>query len=186
MIPRLSTITALPLSAALLLLAGCATVPEPLQGEFGAISARDADDRHVGSEVRWGGTIIDTRPGSEQTCIEVLARPLDTRARPAAGDAELGRFLACRDHFTDPAVFDSGRDLTVTGRLAGFVEGRIGDFRYVYPRVDAHTLFLWGDRPTDAHPYYGLWWYHDPWWPYTRFPWGHPRTRFSGHVIIVP
>lgn len=164
-----------------LLASGCATVPDPLAGEFAAITPEQSSDQHVGQRVRWGGHIIDTRPGREQTCIEILARELDQSARPHAQGSDRGRFLACRDGFKDPAVFDSGRDITVTGRLDGFVEGRIGEYRYVYPRVAAETLFLWSDRPEVI--YYDPWWY-DPWWPYARFPWRGPRPRFSGHIII--
>jgi outer membrane lipoprotein len=165
-----------------LLLSGCATVPEPLTGEYPALTPDQSGDQHVGQQVRWGGTIVDTRPGAEETCIEILGRPLDDSARPMSGDADRGRYLACRDGFEDPAIFESGRDITTIGTLTGFVEGRIGEFRYVYPRVDARTLFLWGERqPTRA---YDPWFYYDPWWPYARFPWSHPRWRFSGHIII--
>jgi outer membrane lipoprotein len=165
-----------------LLLAGCATVPEPLEGDYPPLTPEQSEDRHVGQSVRWGGSIVDTRPGREETCIEILSRALDATARPIEGDAQQGRFLACRDGFEDPAVFESGRDITVIGSLTGFVEGRIGEFRYIYPRVEADTLFLWGDR-TPAHYYHDPFFY-DPWWPYARFPWTHPRWRFSGHIII--
>lgn len=165
-----------------LLASGCATVPEPLGGEFRSLTPEQSGDQHVGQQVRWGGSIVDTRPGKAETCIEILSRSLDERARPHAGDANQGRFLACREGFEDPAVFESGRDITVVGTLTGFVEGRIGEFSYVYPRVAADTLFLWGEeRPAR---YYHDPWYYDPWWPYARFPSSHSRWNFSGHIII--
>lgn len=166
-----------------LLLSGCATVPEPLGGEFEELTPEQSSDRDVGQRVRWGGSIVDTRPGESETCIEILARSLDTRARPYSGDADQGRFLACRDGFKDPAVFKGGRDITVVGTLAGFVEGSIGEFRYVYPRVAADTLFLWAEE-TRGRYYHDPLWYYDPWWPYARFPWSHSRWHFSGHMII--
>ncbi|WP_181918498.1 MULTISPECIES: Slp family lipoprotein [unclassified Wenzhouxiangella] len=166
-----------------LLVAGCATVPEPLGGEFEELTPEQSGDQHVGQQVRWGGSIVDTRPGKSETCIEVLARSLDSRARPHSGDDDRGRFLACRDGFEDPAVFERGRDITVVGTLTGFVEGNIGEFRYVYPRVEADTLFLWGEE-VPARYYHDPWYYRDPWWPYARFPWSHSRWHFSGHVII--
>lgn len=171
------------IALAALLASGCATVPKPLSGDFAPLSPEESGDQHVNQRVRWGGSIVDTRPGEAETCIEVLARALDDRARPRSGDANQGRFLACRDGFEDPAVFERGRDITVIGTLTGFVEGRIGDFRYIYPRVSADTLYLWGEeRP--VHYYHDPMWYYDPWWPYARFPWSHSRWRFSGHVII--
>lgn len=166
-----------------LLASGCATVPEPLSGDFTGLTPDRSGDQHVGQRVRWGGSIVDTRPGKAETCIEILSRPLDERARPRSGGSDQGRFLACRDGFEDPAVFESGRDITVVGTLAGFVEGRIGEFRYVYPRVEAGTLFLWGEE-VPARYYHDPWWYYDPWWPYGRYPWRYPRWHFSGHIII--
>lgn len=165
-----------------LLAAGCATVPEPLGGDFSQLTPEESGDEHVGRQVRWGGSIVDTRPGETETCIEILSRSLDERARPHAGDADQGRFLACREGFEDPAVFEGGRDITVVGTLTGFVEGSIGQFRYIYPRVDADTLFLWGEE-TPARYYHDPWLYH-PWRPYARFPWWHPRWHFSGHILI--
>lgn len=165
-----------------LLASGCATVPEPLGGEFGQLTPEQSSDQHVGQRVRWGGSVVDTRPGESETCIEILSRSLDDRARPHDGDAQQGRFLACREGFEDPAVFKSGRDVTVVGTLTGFVEGRIGEFSYVYPRVDAETLFLWGEET--APRYYHHPWYYDPWWPYARFPWSSPRWHLSGHIVI--
>jgi outer membrane lipoprotein len=170
---------AVPLAAALGL-AACASVPQPLEGEYSAITAEAASDAEVGSRVRWGGGIVDTRPGRESTCIEILARSLDARARPVESDETQGRFLACREGFEDPAIYESGRDITVTGRLSGFVEGKIGEFEYVYPRVEADKLFLWSDR---REYHYRDPWYRDPWWPYYR-PWYYPYWTISGHVVI--
>src|SRR5690625_2064574 len=75
-----------------LLAAGCATVPDPLAGECPATTPDLADDSHVGQNVRWGGRIVDTRPGTDETCIEILARPLDSKARPSDSERPYGRF----------------------------------------------------------------------------------------------
>lgn len=175
------TLFGLVLSA--LLLSACATVPDPLGGEFEELSPEQSSDRDVGQRVRWGGSIVDTRPGKSETCIEVLARSLDARARPHSGDADEGRFLACRDGFEDPAIFEGGRDITVVGTLTAFIEGSIGEFSYVYPRVEADTLFLWSEeRP--VHHYSDPWRYYDPWWPYAPFPWSYSRWHFSGHILL--
>lgn len=167
-----------------LLVSGCATTPAPLDGEFSSVTPEQSGDRNIDERVRWGGRIVDTRPGESETCIEVLSQALDSRGRPHSGDSDQGRFLACRDGFEDPAIFEGGRDLTVVGTLIGFVEGRIGEFRYVYPRVQADTLFLWGEKIPDHHYYHGPVWYYDPWWPYARFPWSRGRWNVSGHIVI--
>lgn len=172
------------LAATVLLAGGCATVPEPLEGSFASLTPEQAADQHVGQQVRWGGRIVDTRPGRESTCIEILNQPLDTLARPLDSDRAEGRFLACREGFEDPAIFESGRDITVVGTLTGFVEGQIGEFSYIYPRVDSDTMFLWADRSDDMR-YREPRWHYGPWGPYLHHPWYYdPRMRFSTHIII--
>ncbi|MFU8833165.1 MAG: Slp family lipoprotein [Wenzhouxiangella sp.] len=170
----------------LLLASGCATTPAPLTGDFAEFQPDQATDRSVNARVRWGGHIVDTQPTRDQTCIEILARDLDRDARPQAGDQNHGRFLACRDGFQDPAVFTSGREVTVVGNLEGFTDGQIGEFEYRYPRLHAETLYLWAERPdTVVYPYY------DPWWPHRYHYYGprrhhfHGSRRFSGRFILV-
>ncbi len=165
------------------MVSGCATVPSPLAGDFPDYQPDQSTDRSVGARVRWGGTIVDTRPGRNETCIEILARELGRDNRPRATDITRGRFLACREGFKDPAVFVDGRDITVIGDLSGFTEGKIGEFEYRYPRIDAEVLYLWSPRPDHIYHYHDPLWY-DPWWPYYRSPYRGPRSRFSGHVII--
>lgn len=177
---RLAAIAALAALAS-----GCASIPAPLAGDFADFQPNQATDRSVGAEVRWGGSIVETQPSRNETCVEILARELDRNLRPTGGDMSYGRFLACREGFQDPAIFTHGRDITVVGRLQGFVDGEIGDFVYRYPRLAAEVIYLWPERPDVIYTTGGR--FHDPWWPY-HDPWWHhraPRSRFSGSVIIV-
>jgi outer membrane lipoprotein len=101
----------LTLAAALALLAGCATIPKPLEGTYADVSTASAQQGGAGgTHVRWGGEIIKTEPGPQQTCFYLLSRPLDSQARPTAGSngENLGRFVACRNGFYDPEVFVRG------------------------------------------------------------------------------
>jgi outer membrane lipoprotein len=170
-------------AATLVLFTGCATVPTPLAGDFPDFQPEQSTERSVGARIRWGGTIVDTRPGREATCVEILARELDRDMRPKTTGIARGRFLACREGFKDPAVFYNGREITVIGRLSGFTEAKIGEFEYRYPRVDADVFYLWAERPDVIYHYYDPWWY-SPWGPYYRYPYRAPRTRVSGHIII--
>lgn len=124
-------------------------------------------------QVRWGGQIIDTKPGPQETCFYVLQRPLDDQARPvaASSDSETqGRFVACRAGFYDPEVFTRGRDITVTGVIQGTTSEKIGEYNYAYPRVQANVVYLWPKRV--AVNYYGPG-YYDPFWgPYWGPGWG--------------
>src|SRR6185312_1579105 len=123
-----------------LALGGCATIPQPLQGNYAPVSLESARSGTASSApVRWGGQIIQTEPREQQTCFYVLAEPLDSQARPDRSSEEgLGRFVACKQGFYDPEVFAKGREITVTGSLDGTVQHKIGEYDYTYPRVAAN------------------------------------------------
>jgi outer membrane lipoprotein len=166
------------------LLGACATVPAPLQGQFAPVTPRDAAaSGGQGEAVRWGGEIINVDPRPEQTCFEILARELDSTARPVSRDPSDGRFLACRNGFYDPEEFKQGRNITVVGKLNGTEVGKVGQFDYTYPRVAADAIYLWPKRSYANYPYP----YYDPWmWggygPYWGPYWG---GFWGGSTVIV-
>ncbi len=152
-----------------IVLAGCATAPRPLQGEFAQVRPHDAA-RADGARVRWGGSVIAVDPRGAETCFEVLGRDLNETARPRNTDASDGRFLACRSGFYDPEVFKPGRDITVVGTVAGTEVRKVGEFDYTYPRLTADAVYLWPDRNRElerlrATPYL--------WGPYGYWPYGY-------------
>lgn len=165
----------------MLLLHACAGVPEALRHdavvEVSPTEARTSEAS--GQWVRWGGEIIATRTSDDQTCLEVLRRPLDSRGRPAGGDYELGRFIACTPVFRDPFVYSAGRQVTILGRVTEPIEDRIDEHRYVYPALELESVHLWPEpdpaesRYRDPHwdPFWDPYW--DPWWPYG--PYRHPH-----------
>jgi outer membrane lipoprotein len=144
--------------AALALLAGCATAPKPLQGEFS--SSSPGQDAPEGTRVRWGGTIVEVEPKQDVTCFQILSRELGPLARPREGDVSEGRFIACRSGFYDPAIFDIGREVTVVGNRSGVEVRRIGEYDYTLPRVAADVVYLWPVRYS-----------FDEWYPSPSF-WG--------------
>jgi outer membrane lipoprotein len=159
---RIPTATA---TLALALLAGCATVPAPLQGQYTAISPREAiDASRTGVPVRWGGRIVQTEPLADRTCFEMVSTRLDHTGRPYwAADDTGGRFIACRAGFYDPAIFAPNREVTFTGTLSGFENRRIGEYSYRFPRVDADVVYLWPVRErVDVVTRPAPW----PWWGY--------------------
>ena len=118
--------------------------------------------------MRWGGEIIAVEADAQQTCFVVLSRSLSPTARPVVKREEsLGRFIACRQGFYDPALFAEGRDITVTGRIADYESRKVSNFDYRYPRVAAEVIHLWPERrPTDPRrlPPVGMYWRYDPFW----------------------
>ncbi len=162
-------------AAAGLLLAACATAPKPLQGDFTQVNPRDAvAGAQIGASVRWGGAIVDTKPGQDSTCFQLVSRPLNATGRPQSKlpDATDGRFVACRAGFYDPAVFAPGREVTFIGRIDGYETIKIGEYDYKLPRVAADVIYLWPEvREVDVRssPYYDPFW-GPRWGP--RWGWG--------------
>ena len=84
-----------PIALAALALAGCATVPAPLQGQYTRVSPRDAiASEQRGVPVRWGGRIVSTEPLADRTCFEIVSTGLDATGRPRwAADDTGGRSI---------------------------------------------------------------------------------------------
>ncbi len=175
------TLALVPLLAAI---AGCATAPVPLAGDFSTLTPSDSVASGTrGERVRWGGEIIKVEPRAQSTCFEILSRELDARARPRESDRSVGRFIACRNGFYDPEVFVRGRDLTIVGSVTGSERGQVGEFDYAYASVTAEAIYLWPRRPLVVEQRGG--WGYDPFWgpgfgPYWGGGWGHHRP-----VIII-
>jgi len=155
-------LTFIAMAASSVLLGACATAPKPLQGAFTPVTPREAvAGSQVGTSVRWGGRIVETRPGQDNTCFQLISRPLGGTGRPlsSAPDATDGRFIACRAGFYDPAVFEAGRDVTFIGKIDGYANTRIGDYDYRLPKLSADVIYLWPEqRQVDVVPYpYGPW-----------------------------
>ena len=157
---RLHVVALMRLAAALLLLSATACVhpPQNLAGRYDAITVRDAQSTpHDGAAVRWGGTLVSMKPGKDETCFEIASFPLDARARPRPSDDSPGRFIACAKGFYEPTVYTPGRDVTVVGALNGTIPGKVGQYEYRYPRVDATTVYLWPERTAENT--------RPAWWP---------------------
>ncbi len=154
---------------AVVLLGACASTPVPLRGEFPPVTPLQAQQNPPrGTTVRWGGGIIAVEPGQNDTCVEILARPLERWARPQATTANFGRFLACTRGFLDPEIFRSNRDITIVGQVVGIEHRPVGDFDYPYPLVRATEMYLWAPRVVRVwSPYWGPAW--GPGWG----AWGH-------------
>lgn len=132
---------------ALLLLAGCASVPAALDGQFAAIGPGDvAAMGAAGDRVRWGGPIVRVETLSDRSCFEIVGVSLGSDGRPLDDDQSAGRFLACRSGFYDPQIFQPGREITVTGVVEDFETRKVGDYDYRYPRLAAEVVFLWPER----------------------------------------
>ena len=133
---------------AIALLAGCASAPKPLQGQFDPLTPNQAAaGESTGAAVRWGGRIIRTEPRPDRTCFEVMSVRLNADGRPhGASDDTYGRFIACRTGFYDPALFQPNREVTFTGRIEGYEDRKVEEYVYKFPRVAADVVYLWPQR----------------------------------------
>jgi outer membrane lipoprotein len=149
--------TRLVMIALVLALAGCARPPVPLEGTYPPVSIPQAQREDLtGERVRWGGIIVRNSPEKDRTCFEIVRQELDGRARPRNADATDGRFVACAPGFWDPEVYAVERQVTVVGTLGEPTEGKVGEYDYRFPQVDAQVVYLWPQPlPPDRIGYYG-------------------------------
>ena len=161
--------------------AGCSVIPaavdrpvsdpQPLLGQV-----QSTPDQFRDQVVRWGGTIVRIDNRSDTSVIEVVARPLQSNARPEKNGMSPGRFLIVTANFIDPEIFKAGSDITATGSLEGIEVRKIGEHDYRYPVLRADGYHLWAPLPERraAHPdpFWGhSWMYHRGPYPY----WYHPH-----------
>ncbi|MEN6620416.1 MAG: Slp family lipoprotein [Smithella sp.] len=113
-------------------------------------------DNFKGKTVILGGQIITTTVKENETWIEVLQKPLDSRQKPLNTDKSLGRFLARFRGFLDPSIYASGRKLTVAGIVEGKIIKPLKELNYTYPVLFVQEYYLW--KPDDAYiaPRFGV------------------------------
>jgi outer membrane lipoprotein len=163
---------------AAVVLGGCiSVVPEAIRiappGNVQISQVREQPQQFRDAVVRWGGNIVSTRNERDHTVLEIVGRDLDNEGQPWEEDRSQGRFLVKVPGFLDPAVYKAERKVTVRGRIQGVVEQAIGEYRYIYPLVQADDVYLWKPSapvdPYSHHPYYYDPYLYDPW-----YPWGVP------------
>ena len=152
-----------------LLLNACAPVISPQLMEqvdrnltYGSLTSRP--DEAKGKIVLLGGTIVQTVPKPEETEIEVVQKQVNSSGEPYLTDKSEGRYLVVVKRFLDPAIYRSGRDITVAGEVQGSAVRRLGEIDYRYPVIAALELHLWKE-PLSPQSY-----------PYA-YPFGYPYYR---------
>lgn len=95
---------------------------------------------------QWGGSIIAVSNFQDHTDIEVVAYPLKKNGLPDTSSQPIGRFIARKKSFLEPANFPPGRLLTIDGSVLGTQAGKVGEANYTYPVLLAHDLKLWAPQ----------------------------------------
>lgn len=157
----------------LVFLASCASqIPESIRtapsGSPALSEIRAEPETFVDNRVRLGGTIASVTNLPDNTRLEIVSRSLQDNGRPVDSDQSDGRFIAQAEQFLDPAIYESGREVTVTGTLTGQEIGKIGEHHYTYPVVAADTVYLWEPLPERVYNYDPFLYspYYDPWYPF--------------------
>lgn len=112
-------------------------------------------EAYRGKTLLVGGEIIETRNLKEGTEIEILQKPLDAGYVPLPVDASAGRFFLSDPSFLDPAIYKSGRRVTIVGVVKGGRSRHVGGAERLYPVLEKEYIRLWPlgmGRPYDSSP----------------------------------
>ena len=134
---------------------------------------------YLGRQVRWGGMIIETGNREATTLLTILGRPLYKGGEPKFTDDSAGRFIAIVPEFLDPQVYAPDRQVTVAGPLLRTETGKVGEYPYTYPVIQADAWYLWPKKNKWPRGYPAPWWqdpwYYDAWYPYSYpYPYRYP------------
>lgn len=126
------------------MLVGCSTTEvAQISGPTPQDLSRNPDQSLKGQETTWGGEIVSLRNEADRTIVEILAYPLSSSGEPLSDRNSLGRFLADRPGFLEPKEYTAGKRITVTGRLLGYKDGKVGETAYTYPVLEARDISLY-------------------------------------------
>ena len=130
---------------AMLSLAACAPAPI-LRTPSAPIRLVDAvmdADHWRGSDVVWGGEVVEVRNRADVSEIVIVAFPLDDGQRPQRGGESLGRFIAVLPGYVESFDYPEGRHVTVAGKLDGHRDDLIGEQHYDFAVVRVDETHLW-------------------------------------------
>lgn len=151
----------IPIACLLVLMSACAPVisqktMSTVDKSISFTTLQQNPNAFKGRIVLLGGQIIATTVKADETWIEILEKSLDYQQRPSDTDKSSGRFLVRFPGFLDPAIYASGRKLTVVGQVDGKVVRPLKDLNYSYPVLTAKEHYLW--KPEDAYstPRFGI------------------------------
>ncbi len=124
---------------------------------------------YKGQKVLLGGVILEAENKAEETILLVREAELDWTKRPKNLDQTAGRFMVKYKGFLDPAIYQSGREITIIGEVEGKEDRPLGEISYTYPVIRALEIKLWPKR-TEFIYFYPLY----PWYGERPYFWCPP------------
>lgn len=103
-----------------------------------------------GKTVLLGGDIIETKNLPDKTLLVVLQHTLGPNKRPVSEDVSLGRFIISAPGFLDPAIYRTGRKVTVVGIVIGKEVRPLGELKYTYPVISKKELHIWPEEASSS------------------------------------
>ena len=111
---------------------------------------KEHPERYRGRTVVFGGTIARVIHLEGQSVLEIVERPLGFRLEPQLTDETGGRFLVRTEKFLDDKIFQSGRKITVAGKVTEPETRSLGESQYTYPTLVLREHHLWDTREAPA------------------------------------
>ncbi len=178
-----STLRVMLVVGTLMLTAACASLPETLTTtnpnvitDFSQWQAAPGQDQ----QVRLGGVIAKITNLSDKTRLEIVNLPINSAGKPDLNHEPEGRFVAYVKGFVDPVTFSEGRLVTVLGDSQGTEQGKVDQYQYQFPVMQATGYHLWRVEErviiNDIDPFY-------PCYGLNCRLWRHPMGNSSGQVI---
>ncbi|GEA60573.1 Slp family lipoprotein [Vibrio comitans] len=135
-----------------LVLVGCSSLPDSLVSSNEKIVTDYGDwvnsAPEAVSEVRLGGVIAEITNLKEKTRLEIVNLPIAKDGKPDINVEPEGRFVAYVDGFIDPVTFSKGRLISVLGNPDGNETGKVGEYEYRFPVLNANGYHLWQIKET--------------------------------------
>ena len=130
----------------LLLVSACSTtVQRPVMGERNItpkMAVQDPDSLQA-KVLEWGGAIVESRNLPDSTELQILAYPLQSNGQPDLDQSPTGRFIAVAKGYLETADYQTGRQVTMSGKLKGIRPGKVGEADYRFPVLQLDELLLW-------------------------------------------
>ncbi|MCC2607378.1 Slp family lipoprotein [Planctobacterium marinum] len=175
----------------MLLMAGCASVPESVQlpEDTPLVPYQQAaaePDVQKDKMARWGGVIANIENKQDKTQLDLVFYPLRGYGRPIVGKESIGRFRVYVKGFLDPMVYKKGRSVTFAGKIKGIEEGLVGEHVYQYPTLEATGYYLWEDIDRIEIETISVWPHFRYGYPYGYrgiYGWNH-WPFYQRHVVV--
>lgn len=128
------------------LLSACGSLPENLKTEnANVVTNYDQwlSTPSVTAEVRLGGVIAGVTNLEQSTRVEIVNLPISSIGKPDIDKEPQGRFIAYIKGFADPVMLAEGRLITLLGQSQPKEQGKVGEFTYDFPVMEAKGYHLW-------------------------------------------